>query len=252
MPRPRPRRDAFRLQEITLRVQHRGSPTDRIPIPTAATLAQTFRHLALEPREALYGIYCNLQKRLIAYERVSAGSMLESEAHPAEIVRTALLTAATSVCLLHNHPMGAAAPSPADESLTAEVAEALNLFGIPLTDHVILAPDGTYYSFYEAGMLPRLQALRDTQTVYTVSWTPAAGGPPVLEQAVLSAREAHGIATRLRALATAGRLQDPAVDPARRAVHTCKTLLRTYPDLRMRRKRHALPLTPSNPRRLAV
>ena len=54
--------------------------------------------------------------------------------------------------LIHNHPSGAAAPSPQDKVLTDRVAQAAALFDIRLLDHIIIAREGDF-SFLRAGLV---------------------------------------------------------------------------------------------------
>jgi DNA repair protein RadC len=71
---------------------------------------------------------------------------------PKEIVRTALLTNASSVILVHNHPSDDLSPSSNDVIITAAVTKACEIMEIALTDHVIISRSG-YYSFSREGML---------------------------------------------------------------------------------------------------
>lgn len=64
-----------------------------------------------------------------------------------------LKTLSTSVILAHNHPSGNLIPSIADKRLTEKIVHAGNLLDIKVLDHIILTPDGEYYSFADEGML---------------------------------------------------------------------------------------------------
>ena len=59
----------------------------------------------------------------------------------------------TAVILLHNHPSGTLRPSEADKNLTEKIKKAGGLFDIKVLDHLILSPDGDYYSFADNGIL---------------------------------------------------------------------------------------------------
>ena len=54
--------------------------------------------------------------------------------------------------LAHNHPSGAAEPSPADYAATEMIWKALDAVGVELRDHIIVA-GGRYLSMRQAGFL---------------------------------------------------------------------------------------------------
>ena len=62
--------------------------------------------------------------------------------------KSAILSNADGIILLHNHPSGSCAPSREDCRVTKRLMEAGELMGIPVKDHVIVAGN-EYYSFLE-------------------------------------------------------------------------------------------------------
>ena len=58
-----------------------------------------------------------------------------------------------NLILCHNHPSGTLIPSEADKRLTQKIANAAAYFDIKVLDHLILSPDGSYFSFADDGML---------------------------------------------------------------------------------------------------
>ena len=58
-----------------------------------------------------------------------------------------LVENANSIILAHNHPSGCLTPSSDDNAVTQRIARAGALLNIRLLDHVILAPDGRFYSY---------------------------------------------------------------------------------------------------------
>jgi DNA repair protein RadC len=58
--------------------------------------------------------------------------------HPREVLRLALLAAAHSIIVVHNHPSGDPQPSRQDMEVTAQLKEAGDVVGIPLLDHIII------------------------------------------------------------------------------------------------------------------
>ncbi len=64
-----------------------------------------------------------------------------------------LKSLSVAIILTHNHPSGKLMPSDADKRLTNKIKKASELFDIKLLDHLILIPDGDYYSFSDNGIL---------------------------------------------------------------------------------------------------
>ena len=64
-----------------------------------------------------------------------------------------LKTLSVGIILAHNHPSGTDKASEADIKLTEKIQKAAELFDIRVLDHLIILPDGNYFSFSDNGML---------------------------------------------------------------------------------------------------
>ncbi len=104
-------------------------------------------------REKLICLMLNSKNVVIGMDVVSVGTLNQSSAHPRELYKSAILTNAASIILVHNHPSGDPTPSRDDAQMTERVAKAGEILGIKLLDHVIIAELGSY-SFANAGRLP--------------------------------------------------------------------------------------------------
>jgi len=58
-----------------------------------------------------------------------------------------LKTLSVAIILTHNHPSGKLTPSETDKKLTQKIKNAAALFDVNVLDHLIITPDGNYYSF---------------------------------------------------------------------------------------------------------
>lgn len=81
---------------------------------------------------------------------IAHGTSSEMCVTPDVIFRRALLTSATRVILAHNHTSGNTTPSKSDIDTTKRIAKAGAYLDIDLLDHIIIANDGSYYSFEES------------------------------------------------------------------------------------------------------
>ena len=83
---------------------------------------------------------------------VSVGTLNYAVIHPREVFKTAILSNAAAVILLHNHPSGCLNPSEEDLQITQRLQESGSLIGIPVVDHIIAGRHGEYLSLKEQGM----------------------------------------------------------------------------------------------------
>ena len=83
---------------------------------------------------------------------VSIGVLNETNVHPREVYKIAILSNAASIIVGHNHPAGTLTPSKADIETTKHLQEAGALLGIKLLDHIIVT-DSNFYSLAEGGYI---------------------------------------------------------------------------------------------------
>lgn len=88
--------------------------------------------------ECFVVLMLNVRRRIRGHHIVSIGSLCEAMAHPREVFRAAVIGAAHSVVLMHNHPSGDPEPSSADVRMTKRLAEAGQILCIDVLDHVIV------------------------------------------------------------------------------------------------------------------
>lgn len=102
--------------------------------------------------ECVVVLLLNTKLRIKGHYVVSMGTLNEAMAQPREIFRIAIMAAAHTIVLMHNHPSGETDPSDADRAITRRVREAGQLLRIELCDHVIVGHQ-RYFSFRESGLL---------------------------------------------------------------------------------------------------
>jgi len=107
--------------------------------------------LSNRTEEHVYMLAINSANKLIGVFEISHGGTMYSYCNPREIYSRALLAGAVSIILVHNHPSGDVNPSKSDREATKTIAEAGNLIGIKLMDHIIVGADGKYCSLAEYG-----------------------------------------------------------------------------------------------------
>lgn len=81
--------------------------------------------------------------RLIAKRTITIGTLTSSLVHPREVFADAITDRAASIIVAHNHPSGQLRPSKVDEEITELLADAGELLGIRLSDHIIVTKSGS-------------------------------------------------------------------------------------------------------------
>ena len=94
-------------------------------------------------QEQLWVILLDTQFQPLGRILCTLGTANSSLVHPREVFRPAILAAADSIVMVHNHPSGNIQPSAADDKATEQISLAGQIIGIQLADHVILG-DGVF------------------------------------------------------------------------------------------------------------
>lgn len=105
----------------------------------AVSIARDF--LAGEDREVLIVMNLDASKKINSIHVLSIGSVDASMVHPREVFKTAILSNASSIMFVHNHPSGNPDPSDADENITCKIFGCGDLLGIKVLDHIIIGED---------------------------------------------------------------------------------------------------------------
>lgn len=100
-------------------------------------------HIATHPHfnpdcECLAVLLLNTRRRIKGHQLLSIGTMDTILVHPREVFRLAIVTAASAIILMHNHPSGESTPSEGDIRTTRDLIRAGQLLKLELLDHVIV------------------------------------------------------------------------------------------------------------------
>ncbi|OUO23093.1 MULTISPECIES: DNA repair protein RadC [unclassified Alistipes] len=122
-------------------------------IATSDDVVHLFRpKLQRLDHEECWVLYLTSSNRIVERQRVSQGGVQGTVVDHRLIIKRALELLATQLIMVHNHPSGAAEPSPQDKVLTERIARAAALFDIRLLDHLIISREGDF-SFLREGLL---------------------------------------------------------------------------------------------------
>lgn len=102
--------------------------------------------------EMVYLLSLDAKCKVLGCTKLFTGTINSTSLSVRSVVECALRTKATSVVLAHNHTSGIAVPSQEDLHTTEAVSHALQIVGVLLADHIVVADDD-YVSMLDSGFL---------------------------------------------------------------------------------------------------
>ena len=110
-------------------------------------------------REVLCVVNLKANLQPISLNIASIGTPERAVAHPRELLKkSAILSNAASVILMHLHPSGNLEPSRQDIVMTDRMQQAFTLMGIGIVDHIIMGGGDKHFSFRERQEIPCLRS----------------------------------------------------------------------------------------------
>lgn len=103
---------------------------------------ETFKVILLNNSNKVKGIY-----------QLSKGGITGTLVDLRILFAVVLKTLSVAIILTHNHPSGTLKASTADRQITKKIKNAAELLDIKLLDHLIIVPNGDYYSFADNGLM---------------------------------------------------------------------------------------------------
>ena len=91
--------------------------------------------------------------RPINYIITGCGGTGECPVTLQSVFKAAILSSASAIIVMHNHPSSDCYPSKEDKTLTEKIKELGVTLGYPLLDHIIVSSDGDTFSFADAGLM---------------------------------------------------------------------------------------------------
>jgi DNA repair protein RadC len=138
--------------ELATRVEGYSEAVDRPVLKAPDDVAALVRgRLKGKKKEYFLAILLDTRNQLIRVAEISVGSLDSSIVHPREVFKEAISASAASVIFVHNHPSGDTEASEDDIMLTKRLAEAGEIVGIDVLDHIIIGGK-SYVSMKREGL----------------------------------------------------------------------------------------------------
>ena len=133
---------------IQVTAELKDEEAEKITNLTAVT--EKYGFLRTRPKEHFYAVFLKSDNEVIGDKLIGLGPTGSAPTDLKDIARTAVLTNASAVILVHNHPSNNDSATPEDKQLTQEIQRGLKIFDIEVLDHVIIT-QSTHYSMRQAG-----------------------------------------------------------------------------------------------------
>lgn len=105
-------------------------------------------------RETFCALHLNAKGKPLSMSVVSIRELNSTLVHPREVFKASILSNASAVIFMHNHPSGELTPSEEDKKATKRLEMAGQILGIPVVDHIIVGENKeNYYSFHANDIL---------------------------------------------------------------------------------------------------
>ena len=147
--------EPFKLEVVSIRLVKDAPLFSDHKITTPEDAVQLVGEFLCEmDREVMCVINLKSDGTPINCNVVSIGAVNETIAAPRELFKSSILSNATNIIMVHNHPSGTLTPSRQDIMITDRMLKLTGLMGIVLTDHVIVGGENCqYFSFREKKLL---------------------------------------------------------------------------------------------------
>ena len=163
-----PKKNLFKLDVVSIRLNKDAPLMSGHPVKSPEDAVKLIgQELCEMDREVVCIINLKSDGTPINCTFASMGALDRSVAHPRELLKATILSNASTMIMIHNHPSGNLDPSMEDSILTDRMIKLCDLVGVPLVDHIIVGGDNSdYFSFKEKDRLPASNLRYSLKTDY--------------------------------------------------------------------------------------
>ena len=133
-----------KLKIVSIRLNHDGDICSDKTINGPEAAIEVFAEVLQDMDKEVLAVMNLRSGKVINVNIVSMGTVNYTLALPSEVYKSAILSDATHIMLMHNHPTGNCVPSKADIEMTNHIIDAGKVIGIDVQDHIIVG----YNQFY--------------------------------------------------------------------------------------------------------
>jgi DNA repair protein RadC len=137
--------------ELATRVARAEVPERHALHRPAAAARYLLLRYARRDQEVMGALYLDSRQRLMHDAELFRGTINRAAVEPRVVLKEGLLIGAAAFLLFHTHPSGDPAPSAEDLAFTRRLAEAAQVVGLDMVDHLILGTTRRWISLRERG-----------------------------------------------------------------------------------------------------
>jgi len=145
------------ISEVKLIYRTKVKASDRPQVKTSRDAFMIFmEHWDLDSIEHVEEFRLMLLTRankVLGIASISKGGINGTVTDVRIILQFAIKANASGIIICHNHPSGNVQPSESDTAITRKVKESGNVMDVQLLDHLIIVPEGEYYSMGDEGII---------------------------------------------------------------------------------------------------
>lgn len=140
----------FQLEQVSVRIIRDAPMYSDIPINSPAAAVKVLNDAISDyDREVVAVVNLNNKNVPINMNIVGIGTINATLVSPREMLKTAFLSNAAGILLIHNHPSGDVTPSTQDINMTQKMEYICELADIDFKDHIIIGTGEKFFSLKE-------------------------------------------------------------------------------------------------------
>ena len=146
-----------KVNEIGISYKERAdisaSPSINSSCDAAELLFEYWDKDSIALKESFMILLLNNSNKVKGVYTLSSGGITGTLVDIRILFATVLKTLSTGIILAHNHPSGKLQASNSDIEITKKIKKAAELLDVKVLDHLIIVPNGNYYSFADNHMI---------------------------------------------------------------------------------------------------
>ena len=145
------------ISEVKLVYRTKVKAPERFQVKTSKNAFEIFWEAwdqdSIEHVEEFKLMLLTRSNKVLGVASISKGGISGTVTDVRIILQFAIKANACGIIICHNHPSGNLQPSESDLAITRKVKDSSLLMDIQLLDHLIIIPEGRYYSMADEGIL---------------------------------------------------------------------------------------------------
>jgi DNA repair protein RadC len=145
------------ISEVKLVYRTKVKASDRPQVKTSKDAFELFMECwdldSIEHVEEFKLMLLTRSNKVLGIASISKGGINGTVTDVRVILQYAIKANASGIIICHNHPSGNVQPSESDIAITRKIKESGNVMDVQLLDHLIIIPEGVYYSMADEGTI---------------------------------------------------------------------------------------------------